>query len=73
MRSTPSPTTGSRTAGYVLCVALVAPVLPLIGFFALGIVASPVSVAGLGVLVMALCIGAVWLLREREWQRDADS
>lgn len=66
MPSTPSPTTGSKTAGYVVCLVLAVPIALLLLPIVWGVVFSA------GFLVTALCIGAVWLLRERERARERD-
>lgn len=61
--STPSQSTGSRTAGYALCLFLAAPIALMLGPFVWGVVFSA------GFVVTALCVVVAWGLRERERTR----
>lgn len=67
MPSTPAQPTGSRTAGYVLCLLLAAPMALLIAPVVASLVWGVVFSAGF--VVTALCISVVWVLRERERAR----
>jgi hypothetical protein len=62
--STLSQSTGSRTAGYVVCLFLAAPIALLLVPLLWGVVFS------LGFVVPALCIVVAWVLRERERTRE---
>ena len=59
-----TPSEGSRTAGFGVCVVLGAPIVALLGFWVVGLALNP------AVIVTALCIGAVWRLRAREIRKN---